>query len=100
MVNVFQENRVRKHVKVYVLFSRQIGENTIKLFPLFASETGSLFHLLFSRKRNRKDILTKLLVRICFLPVSHKYKESNIFPILHANRQKNCNMFSLCLLGK
>ena len=34
------------------------------------------------------------------LSVSHKYKESNSFSFLYANRQNNYNMFSLCLPGK
>jgi len=67
---------------------------------MFASKKGSLFHSLFSRETKRKNIATKLLVAICFLPVSHEYKESNSCSFLCANRQKNDNVFSLCLPAK
>ena len=89
MVSVFQENRVRIHVKFMFAWK------TCKLFP---TQTKGKHIIIIPSVciQKRKPVWFFVFCENVFA----EYKESNSFPFLCENRWNNCIMFSLCLHGK
>ena len=106
MVSVFQENRVRIHVKLMFawktvrLFPTQTKRKHNKIIPSVCIwKRKPVWFFVFWKNRQKILCIQGKQRENAFSPFS-EYKESNSFPFLCENGWNNFIMFSLCLRGK